>query len=180
VILVAEMMLRQTTARQVAQVYPAFVQQYPDLRTLARASREQLWQLVGPLGIRSRASDLLRIARRIEEEHDGRVPNSFTALVGFPGVGPYIANSILVRAFGENRPLVDLNVERVIARVFYGADHVARRGAERRFMNLATHAKPAALNYALIDLAHTICSHTRPRCLNCPVKSLCVYAKLHR
>jgi len=178
--MVAEIMLRQTKASQVSQVYPAFVQQYPDLQSLARADHEKVQQLVGPLGIRSRASNLLEIAKKVERQHGGRIPDSFTKLVGFPGVGPYIANSVLVRAFGENRPLVDLNVSRVIARISEGTDRVARKTADCIFMSLATHAKSGVLNYALIDLAHIVCNQTNPKCLICPIKDLCIHAKLCR
>ena len=53
-ILVAEVMLHRTQAPQVMPVYKQFIARYPDVQTLARATREELHNLLYPLGLRWR------------------------------------------------------------------------------------------------------------------------------
>ncbi len=175
-VLVSEILLRQTKAEQVSRVYPSFVKKYPGIKDLAKAKRGGLQHLIKPLGIRSRVSDLLALAKRIEKEEHGEIPNSYGKLVKLPGVGRYIANSVLVKGYGEQLPLVDSNVNRVLSRLFQASSHINDESAERFFMGLAKHANPVRLNYAIIDLAHTICIYATPRCSSCPLGRSCRYA----
>ncbi len=179
-VLVSEILLRQTRAEQVSRVYPRFVEKYPDVKSLAKAKRRSLQQLIKPLGISSRVTDLLLLARRIEKEEHGEVPNNYAKLLGFPGVGRYIANSVLVKAYGKNLPLVDSNVNRVLCRVFQARTQIKDQDAERFFMRLVKYANPVRLNYAVIDLAHTVCTYRNPRCPSCPLSRSCLYAVSRR
>jgi A/G-specific adenine glycosylase len=175
-VLIAEILLRQTTARQVNSVYPRFVRMYPNVHALANANSNELRALIRPLGLRSRASNLLELAKIIEESCDGKIPNYLERLIPLPGVGEYVANSVLVRAHGQRRPLVDSNVRRVLGRVFSGLRKIESNSAEADFMKLARYVRPERLNYAIIDLAHSVCTYSKPRCRICPIRKQCQYA----
>jgi len=175
-VLVSEILLRQTRAEQVSPVYRRFVKKYPHVQALAKAERRSLQHLLNPLGIKSRVSDLLGLAKRIEKEECGEIPSSYGKLVKLPGVGRYIANSVLVKAYGEKLPLVDSNVNRVLSRLFQASSHINDENAERLFMSVAKYVDPVRLNYAVIDLAHTICTYATPRCPSCPLGRSCRYA----
>lgn len=176
-VLIAEMMLRQTTAAQVSRVYPRFVKKYPNIQVLAKADPRQVRALIKPLGLRSRCSNLLEMSKIIQACFEGEIPSSVEALVALPGVGEYIANSVLVRAYGQRLPLVDSNVNRVLSRIFTAKEKLAAKVAEAAFMNLSRYANPEKLNYAIIDLAHSICTYSKPRCPVCPIRRSCLYAK---
>jgi A/G-specific adenine glycosylase len=152
------------------------VKKYPHVQALAKAERRSLQHLLNPLGIKSRVSDLLGLAKRIEKEECGEIPSSYGKLVKLPGVGRYIANSVLVKAYGEKLPLVDSNVNRVLSRLFQASSHINDENAERLFMSVAKYVDPVRLNYAVIDLAHTICTYATPRCPSCPLGRSCRYA----
>jgi adenine-specific DNA glycosylase len=56
-ILIAELMLRRTQARQVIPVYNQFVAHYPDAEMLAKAPPEEVAEILFPLGLaRTRVS----------------------------------------------------------------------------------------------------------------------------
>jgi A/G-specific adenine glycosylase len=177
-ILISEIMLRQTTAQQVSKVYPQFVKKYPDFHALAEADAKELRILIKSLGLRSRASNLLEIARSIQMRYGGILPRSSKILVSLPGVGEYIANAVVTKAYAQRRPLVDSNINRVFARIFNAKEKVAAEVAEAHFMELLQYAKPERLNYAFIDLAHSVCTYRKPRCLLCPVREECLYVSL--
>lgn len=175
-ILVAEMLLRQTRASQVSEVYKRFIKEYPRIGNLARAKPGKLKRLIEPLGLRSRVRNLLETAKSIESQYFGKIPDDSRVLMTFPGVGRYIANSVLVRAYGARLPLVDSNVNRVLARVFRASNRMTNREAENLFMTVSDCADPDPINYATIDLAHSVCTWKNPRCSVCPIGTSCAYA----
>jgi len=48
----------------------------------------------------------------------GHVPDEMEELLELPGVGRYIASAVLCFGFGRDVPIVDVNVARVLGRVF--------------------------------------------------------------
>lgn len=175
-VLVSEILLRQTRAEQVSRVYVSFFEAFPRIEDLAKADHRTVAALVKPLGIKSRISDLIELAQHIEREEGCRIPDDYSKLTALRGVGKYVANSVLVKGYGKHLPLVDSNVNRVIARVLTGENRMKSEIAETAFMNLVRSSSPVELNYAVIDLAHAICTHRNPECMICPINSWCRYA----
>src|SRR3989442_12991861 len=77
-ILVAEMLLRQTTREQVSKVYQKVVERYPDAHHLAAADPDELREMLRSLGLAHRARILVEVARVLEEK--GGVPSTFEEL----------------------------------------------------------------------------------------------------
>jgi A/G-specific adenine glycosylase len=181
-ILITEMLLRKTTAGQVAATYEKFFSKYPDLAKLSEASTEELEQLIRPLGMeRKRAVLLKAISQELIERHSGKVPLSEKELLELPGVGPYAANAVLCFAHGEDVPLVDTNAIRVFQRVFGLTSRKRRPKDDLLIWKFAKSYIPPTrgrdFNLAIIDLAHKICTPRKPKHVICPLRALCKYAK---
>ena len=85
-VFVAEFFLTQTPATNVAKVYPSFVERYPNLDSLRRASEEELVEIIRPLGFyNQRAEALVEIANSVDT-----LPTEPTELRKLPQVGPYL------------------------------------------------------------------------------------------
>lgn len=117
-VLVAELVLQQTSVEQVMSVYPEFVERYPTPDAVVDTAETDLAERICPLGLSKRVGYFLRACDRIIEEHDGRVPANISDLLKLHGVGEYTARSVLAHAHGEDTPAVDTNVERVLLRAF--------------------------------------------------------------
>ena len=107
-VLISEVMLQQT---QIATVlgrgfYVRFLEKFPDLRCLAKASDEELLKAWEGLGYYRRARMLREAAREVVEKHDGRFPEEFEAILALPGVGRYTAGAVYSFAFGKAAPVV--------------------------------------------------------------------------
>jgi len=167
-------MLHRTQARQVEGVYQMFMRRYPDIRALAEAPREEVIEVLAPLGLNWRIHGMLNAFRQIWKQH-GSVPLDMEKLVEVKGIGPYIAGSTLCFSADRPLPLVDSNTVRVIGRVF-GLDlrGEARRRAEvREAISAACDPEhPREFYYSLIDLAHSVCLPRGPRCGECPLSTL--------
>ncbi len=165
---ISEVMLQQTRVDVVIPYFLRFVQRFPTLGALAAAPLDDVLALWSGLGYYSRARNLHRAALAA-----GRtLPRTRDALLELPGFGPYTAAAVASLAFGEDVPLVDGNVARVMARLFR-LDGDARAQAWSKAAELLPPGRAGAFNEALMELGALICLPRTPRCGACPLALLC-------
>lgn len=176
-ILIAELMLRRTQAKQVIPVYSQFVAQYPDAESLSRASPEEVSRLLFPLGLAWRVPAFQQLAQILVAKHHSQVPEDYDTLLALPGIGDYVASAVCSFAFGQPIPIIDTNTVRVAGRLFGIATHAEsrrRRSVRELLAALLDKHNPRAYNYSLLDLAALICTPARPRCDRCPLLHFCI------
>src|SRR6266568_1955610 len=135
-VLVSEVMLQQTQVSRVEQYYGRFVERFPDLRALARATPRAVREAWDGLGYYARARNLHSLAKGVVGRGvAGRgaagkgvaggsvtgLPEDPDELMKLPGIGPYTAGAVASFAYERPVPAVDTNVARVIRRVFGNA-----------------------------------------------------------
>ena len=59
---------------------------------------------------------MLKAARAVCEEYNGRFPERADQLIKLPGIGPYTAGAIAAIAFDQPAVVLDGNIERVLIR----------------------------------------------------------------
>lgn len=179
-IIVVEIMLQKTNVDRVAQIYPQFMQRFPDTIALARSELEELKLILKPLGLDYRAARLKDMAQRLVAKYGGEVPVSEGTLLTLPGVGQYIANAVLCFAYSSRVPLVDINVVRLYERVFSLRSDKKRAREDPKIWEFATEMMPMngfrKYNRALIDFGAEICISKNPRCDKCTVSFICNYS----
>jgi len=118
-IFVSEVMLQQTQTSRVVAKYLAFIQKFPDFKTLANASQYDLLQVWQGLGYNRRALALQKSARLIIEKYEGVLPESPEELITLPGIGPATAASIAAFAFNSPTVFVETNIRVVFFHFFF-------------------------------------------------------------
>jgi len=179
-ILIAEVMLQRTRAEQVVPVYLEFVSRYPTVEDLARARLEDVQRYFAKLGLQWRAQKVLEMAVYIVNRFGGKLPQAEEDLLEIPGVGEYIAEAVLVFAYGADRVVVDTNVVRIVERLFCAKSRgEGRRDPEIRKIAylLLVPGKAKELSWALIDFGALLCRSTRPLCESCPLRDLCCHGR---
>jgi A/G-specific adenine glycosylase len=166
-VLVSEVMLQQTQAARVVPRFEAFIDRFPDVRALARASRAEVLRAWAGLGYNRRALALHGAARAIVERFGGRVPDDPADLRTLPGVGPYTAAAVATIAYGAPVVAMDVNVRRVVSRLT-GGDESAHDAALR----LLDRGDPGSWHQAVMDLGRDVCRPV-PRCGACPLGAAC-------
>ncbi len=172
------MLLQRTRAQQVVPVYEEFLRRYPTPDLLVRESPAAFAGVIAPLGLRWRAPLMMSTARIVASRGD--LPREAADLERLPGVGPYAAAAYLSLHRGKRAVLIDANVVRWLGRVFAFPTHAeTRRKAWVR--ELADRLTPRrafrAYNYAVLDLAMTVCRRA-PLCEVCPLgDGACAYAR---
>lgn len=178
----SEVMLQQTRVAVVEDYFRRFLRRFPDVRSLAAASEDEVLSLWSGLGYYSRGRNLHAAARAVVERHAGRFPATSAELGRLPGVGPYTAAAVASLAFGEVIAVVDGNVARVLARLADDPTPVdtaeGRELVRERAQALVdTGEEPGAVNEALMELGALVCTPRSPSCEICPWRMACAAHK---
>jgi len=177
-VLIAELLLKRTTRYAVVKHYSKFIEKFPDINSVYRASFEEVREAFRPLGLyNQRAKQLKELAAAIMERYGGQIPDRLEDLKSLPGVNDYIAGAVLSFGFGKAAPIPDANVLRIMARVtgFSRMTATGKRKIYRVLERLVPPDRHVEFNYALLDLGGSICHYQWPKCDKCPIKDLCVY-----
>ncbi len=174
-------MLQQTQVPTALPYYERFIEQFPTPAALARASDHAVLKVWEGLGYYRRARNLHAAAKAVIRDHGGRVPDDPKVFAQLPGVGRYTCGAVQSIAFGHALAALDGNAARVLARWFAVTEPVTDAAARRGLWQLAESLVPASTpgdwNQAIMELGSRICTPRSPRCLVCPVRTLCAAAK---
>ncbi|UCH04353.1 MAG: hypothetical protein JSW05_12410 [Candidatus Thorarchaeota archaeon] len=178
-ILLAEILLRRTTAAAVARVYPGFVRRFNEPKDLARARLRTLEKKVASLGLQSvRARHLRETAKRILLEHNGAVPQEDVSLRALPGVGRYVSAAVRNFAFRIADPMVDGNVIHLMNRLFSTGFTGPNDAKAWLFMgHFGGRKQQKQLYWGIIDLVAAVCLRGNPRCSQCPLNMYCDFLR---
>jgi len=183
-ILISELMLQRTQARQVEPVYLEFIERFPNASMLVNSSIKEIESAIYPLGLAHRAIRIRHMAEQLQDKHLGVVPDDIKGLTDLQGVGPYVANAVLSFGFGKDVAVVDANVARVIVRAFTFSVRSSRPHTDRALWSFYQEMLPSGhgpdLNRAIIDFAAAICVARKPLHSQCPIRDHCDYFADHR
>lgn len=175
-ILIAELLLKRTTATAAARAYEDFLDQFPSIQALASAEEQELVQALSGLGLqRQRAHSIKRLADWVLTSEAGSIPDDLERLSQVPGLGNYSASAILSFGFDIPAAILDANVERILSRVF--SNTLPPRPSWSLLNGIAQQLLPKdrhkEYNFGLLDLGRLVCRYVDPKCKECPLNSTC-------
>ena len=173
---ISEIMLQQTQVVTVIPYFNKFTHQYPDIQALANAPLDEVLSLWAGLGYYARARNLHKTAIIINQA--GQFPDSFEGLITLPGIGASTAGAILSIAFSKSQAILDGNVRRVLARFRAIQGWTGGTIVNKQLWEISAQYTPedrvADYTQAIMDLGATICTRSKPRCIECPLQSDCL------
>jgi A/G-specific adenine glycosylase len=181
----SEIMLQQTQVAIVIPYYLRFLQHFPDIKSLASASLDEVLVQWSGLGYYSRGRNLHQAARLVANNHNGMFPEEVEVIRQLPGVGRSTAAAIAVFAYGARSAILDGNVKRILARCFGIEGYPGERKVEALLWQKAQELLPEqdgksanggieAYTQALMDLGSTVCVRFKPKCASCPLQQDCI------
>lgn len=175
----SEVMLQQTRIEAVKPYYARFLQEIPDIVSLAAADSEHLQKLWEGLGYYSRVRNLQAAAQQIMEKHNGKFPQEFSEMRALRGIGEYTAGAIASICFDQPTPAVDGNVLRVLSRITGDQRPVTEEKTKAAVRAELAAVYPAGhcgeFTQALMELGETVCTPGGvPGCDACPCREFCV------
>ncbi len=175
---VSEIMLQQTRVEAVKPFYARFLNELPDIKSLAEAEEDKILKLWEGLGYYNRVRNMQKAAQQVMEIHNGEFPADYEAIRNLTGIGNYTAGAISSFAFGIPKPAVDGNVLRVISRITENYDDIMKASVRTRVEKELEEVIPtdaaSDFNQGLIELGAIVCvPNGAPKCEECPVAHLC-------
>lgn len=151
-ILVSEIMLQQTQVDRVIPKYQGFIREFPDFKSLARASLATVITQWQGLGYNRRAIALKKIAELVIKKYQGKLPRSEAELKKLPGIGNYTAAAICVFAYQQPLVMIETNIRTVFIHYFFQhqttvSDHAIAKLVKKTLDSAA----PRQWYYALMD-----------------------------
>ena len=174
---VSEIMLQQTQVATVIAYYERFMQRFPDVTSLARASTDEVLHLWTGLGYYARGRNLHKAAKLIVDQYNGRFPEDQQRLEALPGIGPSTAGAVRAIAMQQRGVILDGNVKRVLARFHAVTGHYSEASVNKLLWQRAEEHTPTKrvdhYTQAIMDLGATLCVRSKPDCQACPLRRRC-------
>ena len=174
---ISEIMAQQTRIEAMLGYYSRFIDQFPDMESLANADDEKLYKVWQGLGYYSRCRNLKKCAQQCMEQYDGKLPKTKKELMKLSGIGPYTAGAIASIAFNEKVSCVDGNVMRVFSRLYDIREDITKSKTKKKIEKLVDESlvdEISEYNQALMELGALVCIPKNPRCEICPIRNFCM------
>ncbi len=177
-LLVATILSAQSTDTTVNDVTKTLFAKYKKAKDFAETDPAELEQEIYRTGFfRQKTKSILGMARMLEAEHGGQVPETMDALVRLPGVARKTANVVLGTWFGRNDGIVvDTHVGRLAHRLALTWRSKNEKDAvriEQDLMEIIPQRQWTYVAHALIWHGRRVCPARKPKCGECTLAPLC-------
>ena len=172
-LIVAVALSAQTTDKSVNLITPNLFDKYPTVADLAVADVSEVEDCIRRIGMyKTKAKNIVGMAKALVEKHGGQVPEDYDALVALPGVGRKTANVVLSVGFGHQRIAVDTHVFRVANRIGLVAEKDVLK-TELSLMDRIPEERWSKTHHSLIFHGRQCCDARKPKCEECSISQWC-------
>lgn len=163
----------QCTDARVNLVTPALFARFPTLEAFAAADPREVGEYIHSCGLyKTKARDIVAMARMLRDEYGGVVPDTVEELIKLPGVGRKTANLVCGDIYGKPAVVTDTHCIRIAGRLGL-VDSKDPYKVERQLRELLPLEESNAFCHRLVLFGREICSARSPRCADCPLSDHC-------
>ena len=172
-LLVAVILSAQATDKSVNLATRPLFEQAGTPEAVLRLGEEGLTPYISRIGLfRSKAKNVVEMARLLLERHGGEVPRSREALEALPGVGRKTANVVLNTLFGEPTIAVDTHVFRLANRTGLAPGKDVREVEDKLLKAIPPEYRHNAHHWLILH-GRYVCKAAKPDCPHCLINDLC-------
>ncbi len=173
-LIVAVILSAQCTDKRVNIITTEFFNKFPTSKVLAAHEPEVVFEYIKTCSYpNNKAKHLVGMARKLEHEFMGKVPDNMEDLQSLPGVGRKTANVILSVAFNQPAMAVDTHVFRVAARIGLSKNSKSPYETEKQLVKYIPENLIHKAHHWLILHGRYVCTAKNPDCGSCGLKGLC-------
>lgn len=175
-LLVAVILSAQCTDKRVNIVTPSLFKKYPDVKNMAKASENEIFELIKSCSFANNKShNILETAKMLQKEYKGILPNDVDELQKLPGVGKKTANVIAAVIYNKPVLAVDTHVFRVAARIGLSTNAKNPLETEQQLTKYFPAKVLPKAHHWLILHGRYVCKARKPLCGECGISEWCKY-----
>lgn len=176
------MLSARTTDSQYRRSYGILRSRFSTLQALAEADLSEIASCIADSGLankraahaRNMASALLKCGEDASARIRGMpAREAYDFLVGLPGMGPKSAFCVMMYSLGHDVFPVDVNVQRIAARVGAIRTGLKHYQAQQLLPPLVPDGRSKELHIGMVVHGRRICLPRIPRCKECMISDLC-------
>ena len=172
------MLSAQTTDKRVNSVTDILFKKYPTLKDLSEADIMDIQNIIRPIGTyHKKAQNLIEIAKHLQEDYNGKLPNNREYLESLPGVGRKTTNVVLSNIFNVPCIAVDTHVSRVSKRLNLAKETDNPLQIEKKLNRKFKKEDLCKRHHQLVLFGRYHCLARNPKCDECKLKDICKYYK---
>ena len=171
-LLIAVLLSANTTDKSVNKVTPTLFKHANTPEKMITLDYETIYSIIRPCGLgpaKSRA--ILGLSQILVDKYNGKVPNDFSALESFPGVGHKTASVVMSQAFGVPAFAVDTHVHRLMYRWGLSSGRSVKE-TEKDAKRLFPEQKWSKLHLQIVFYGRTYCPAKNFNPEKCPITSV--------
>ena len=162
-LVIAVALSAQCTDKRVNVITPALFKKYPDAVSLGNAELDDIRALLDTCSFfNNKAKNLIKMAQRLVEVYDGKVPLNEKDLQTLAGVGQKTAHVVLIEFTQANLMAVDTHVFRVSHRLGLSDEKTAIKTEAELAKKFKTNLHQ--LHQGMVLFGRYICTAQRPKC----------------
>ena len=171
---ISVMLSTQTTDKKVNQLTPELFKNYPSWEKLSNGEITDIQRIIKQVNFYKGKSDrLIKAAKVVVSQFDGKLPKSMTDLIKIPGVARKSANVIIQEVWGVAEGIVvDTHVIRVSNRLGLTSQKDPVK-IERDLMNIVPKKYWRNISGNLVLHGRYVCIARKPKCGECILNKLC-------
>ena len=172
-LLIATRLSAQCTDKRVNLVTPKLFAEFPNPKTMAKADISRVEELIKTCGLyKTKARDLIEIAKKIESDFNGIVPDTIEELTTLSGVGRKTANLVCGDIYKKPAIVTDTHFIRICNRLnFVDTDNPLK--VENEMRSLLPPEKSNDFCHRTVLFGRDICSARSPKCTQCILNDIC-------
>lgn len=180
-LLVAVILSAQCTDKRVNLTTPALFERFPSSAQMAEASAEEIYTYIKSISYpNNKAKNLAAMARKLEADFGGIVPEQTEQLESLPGVGRKTANVVASVIFNKCVMPVDTHVFRVSARIgLTRGAKTPRQTEDQLTAHIPTQLLPIAHHWLILH-GRYVCLARSPKCKECGLSQWCAFCRKNR
>jgi len=176
-ILIGTILSARTKDENTTKVVKKLFSRYRTPKALAKAKIRDVEKLIKSIGFyHVKAKRIVEVAKIINSQYKGKVPENFEKLLELPGVGRKTANCVLVYAFDTPAIPVDTHVHRISNRLGL-VDTKMPEETEMELRKKIPKKYWLQINDTFVMFGQNICKPISPLCSICKIKTKCNYYK---
>ena len=172
-LLIATRLSAQCTDKRVNIVTPALFAELPDPQSMASAELSRVEELIKTCGLyKTKAKDLIAIAKAITERYGGKVPDTIEELTTLKGVGRKTANLVCGDIYGKPAVVTDTHFIRLCNRLGL-VETTNPFSVEKQMRKLLPPEKSNDFCHRTVLFGREVCTARKAHCENCVLSDIC-------